>query len=181
MARLNSVDPATATGETREIFDGPLKGKHINLFKAMGNSPAVLNAYLGMAGALGKASLSSAELELVQLAIGQANSCDYCIAAHTVLGKGAGLSVEETIGARAGTLSDGKRGAIVRFAKALHEKRGFVGDEDIAAFRDAGYDDGAIGEVVAAYALATFTNYFNHVNGTEVDFPAAPALEGQPA
>ena len=176
MARLQTIDPATAQGEAKALFEGPLKGKHLNIFKGMANSPAVLNAYLGMAGALSKASLSAADQELVQLAIGQANGCEYCLAAHTVIGKGAGLSEAETVGARKGQVDDARKQAIVRFAGALHEKRGFVSDEDLSAFRSAGFDDGAVAEVIAVYALATLTNYFNHVNETEVDFPAAPGL-----
>ncbi|MEL6396852.1 MAG: carboxymuconolactone decarboxylase family protein, partial [Planctomycetota bacterium] len=67
-------------------------------------------------------------------------------------------------------------GALSKFAAALHEKKGFVGDDDLSAFKNAGYDDGAVAEVVGVYALATFTNYFNHVNESDVDFPAAPAI-----
>ena len=40
MPRLNTIDPATATGKAKEIFDGPLQGKHLNIFKGMANSPA---------------------------------------------------------------------------------------------------------------------------------------------
>ena len=177
MPRLNLVDPSTTTGEARELFDGPLKGKHINIFKHLGNSGAALNGYVQLSGALSKASLSAKELEVVQLAVGQENACDYCLAAHTALGKGAGLSQDQTLGARRGSIGDDpKLNAIARFAKAIHEKRGNVSDDDIEAFRGAGYDDGAIAEVVASYALATFTNFFNHIAETDVDFPAAPAI-----
>ncbi len=176
MSRIPAVDPATATGRTKEIFEGPLKGKTFNIFKSMGQSPAALDAYLGLAGALSKASLSSKEVETIQLAVGEANNCAYCVAAHTLIGKGAGLSDAQTIGARRGKPGDPKLDALARFALAIHEKKGFVADADIAAFKSAGYSDAAIPEVLAAYALATYTNYFNHVNKTAVDFPAAPAL-----
>jgi len=176
MPRLNVVDPATATGKTRDLFDGPLKGKHINIFKGMANSPAVIQGYLGMAGALADASLSAAEQEVIQLAIGQANDCGYCQAAHTAIGKGAGLTEAQTVGARRGQIDDPRLNALTRFAGAMHEKKGLVSDDDLSAFRAAGFDDAAIGEAVAVYALATFTNYFNHVNETEIDFPSPPAL-----
>ncbi len=177
MPRLNVVDPATATGRTREIFDGPLKGLHLNIFKGIGNSPAALDFYLGASGALKKATLSAKEQEAIQLVIGAANSCDYCQHAHTAIGKGAGLSEEQTVQARRGRIEgDAKLAALTNFAAALHEKRGFVSDEDLAAVKSAGYDDAAVTEVVAVYALATFTNYFNHVNSTDIDFPAIPAI-----
>lgn len=176
MARLKVVDPAGAAGRVKEIFDGPLKGKAFNIFKGMANSPAVLDAYLGLAGALNSASLSAAEREVVQLFVGQANGCDYCVAAHTAIGKSVGLTEAQTVEARKGHLSDTKLNALATFAAALHEKKGFVSDEDLSRFREAGYNDGHIGEVVATYALAVFTNYFNHVNESAVDFPAPPAI-----
>ena len=173
MPRLAVVDPAQSTGKVKEIFEGPLKGKHLNSFKGMANSPAVLQTYLGMAGALSGAKLSAKEQEVIQLAIGAANDCGYCLAAHPVIGKGAGLSEDQTVAARRhASLGDAKLDALQSFAVAMHEQRGNISDADLAAFRGAGYDDGHAAEVTAVYALATFTNYFNHLNDTAVDFPA---------
>lgn len=176
MPRITAVNPAGATGRNKEIFEGPLKGKHFNIFKAMATSPAGLDFYLGMAGALGKATLSEKEREVVQLAIGEANNCGYCAAAHTLIGKGAGLTEAQTVEARRGHLGDAKLNALARFTLSLHEKKGHVSDADLGAFKSAGYTDASVVEVVAAYALAVFTNYFNHVNETALDFPAAPAI-----
>lgn len=176
MPRLASIDPATATGRAKEIFDGPLKGKHFNIFRGLANSPAALDAYVALSGALGKAGLSAKEREVVQLVVGQANGCDYCVAAHTAIGKSVGLSEEQAVGARRGRTGDPKLDALAGFTRAVHEKRGNVSDEEIGAFRAAGYTDGHVAEVVAGVALAVLTNYFNHVNRTAVDFPAAPAV-----
>lgn len=176
MPRLAPIDPTKATGRAKEIFEGPLKGKHFNIFKSMANSPAALDVYLGMAGALSKASLSDKEREVVQLAVGEANNCGYCLAAHTAIGKGAGLTELQTIEARRGTLADARLNALAKFALALHEKRGFVSDADVAAFHEAGFSPAHLAEVVATYALAVYTNYFNHVNQTPVDFPLAPKI-----
>lgn len=177
MPRLNTIDPAQSTGRVKEIFQGPLKGKELNIFKGMANSPAGLDFYLAASGALHKASLSAKEQEVIQLAVGQANGCAYCEAAHTAIGKSVGLSDEQALGARRGNVEgDPKLDALAKFGTALHEKKGFVSDQDIARFKEAGYDDGAIVEAVAVYALATFTNYFNHVNETTVDFPTPPPV-----
>jgi uncharacterized peroxidase-related enzyme len=176
MPRIAPIDPAKATGRAKEILEGPLKGKHFNIFKSMAASPAALDVYLGMAGALSKASLSEKEREVVQLAVGEANNCGYCVAAHTAIGKGAGLSEPQTIEARRGTLADAKLNALAKFALALHEKRGFVSDADLTTFKAAGYGDAHVADVVATYALAVYTNYFNHVNQTPVDFPLAPKI-----
>ncbi|MFZ4574475.1 MAG: carboxymuconolactone decarboxylase family protein [Phycisphaerales bacterium] len=176
MPRIPAVDPATVTGRAKEIFEGPLKGKTFNIFKSMAASPAVLDAYLGMSGALNGTTLSAKEREVIQLAIGEANNCGYCAAAHTAIGKGAGLTEDQTVEARRGKMTDPKLGALARFSLAIHEKKGFISDTDAAEFTRAGYSQAQMGEVVATYALAVFTNYFNHLNETTLDFPQPPRL-----
>lgn len=176
MPRLNTIDPKDATGKAKEIFEGPLKGKHLNIFKAMANSPAALQAYLSLSGALTDGQLEAKEREIIALTVGELNNCGYCVAAHTALGQKAGLTQEQTIAARKGHMDDPKLGALVRFITTLHEKKGFVTGDDLNAFRKAGYTDGQVAEVIAGYALNIFTNYFNHVNDTEVDLPAAPKI-----
>ncbi|HRJ50984.1 MAG: carboxymuconolactone decarboxylase family protein [Phycisphaeraceae bacterium] len=177
MPRLTPVDPAAATGRVREILDGPLAGKHFNIFRSMAHSPAALEAYLGMAGALEKASLSAKEREVIQLAIGSANNCAYCQAAHTAVGKMVGLSESQTVEARRGAVaSDAKLDALAKFVLAVHEKKGHISDDDLARFKAAGYTEAHVAEAIAGYALAIYTNTFNHVNDTPVDFPAPPAI-----
>lgn len=177
MPRLNTIDPATASGTVREIFDGPLKGMHINLFKALGNAPSGLKAYLGLAGALEDSELSAAEKEAAALALAEANSCDYCLAAHTKIGTGAGLSLDDTVSIRKGDATGNDRiDAIATLVRALHTKNGFLDDGDLDAFKNAGFTDAQIVDVLVLYTLNTLTNYANHVNQTEVDFPAVPEL-----
>ena len=176
MNRLGQVDPAVATGQAKEIFDGPLKGKHFNIFKSMAQSPAALQVYLGMSGPLSQGVLSAAEREVIQLAIGQANNCGYCVAAHTVIGKMSGLTAEQTVEARRGTMANAKLNALIKFVLTIHEKHGHISDADLSAFKAAGYSDAHAVEVVANYALAVYTNVFNHVNDTPSDFPAVGAI-----
>jgi AhpD family alkylhydroperoxidase len=114
--------------------------------------------------------------EQISLVVGETNSCDYCLAAHTLLGGKAGLSPEETLAARTAKSADPKTEAALLFAQKIVTDRGQVGDEDVAGLRAHGYTDGDIAEIVANTALNIFTNYFNHVGGTVVDFPAAPKL-----
>lgn len=177
MARLKVIEPTTATGKLKEIYEGPLKGKHFNLFKSLANSPAALQAYVDMGSALSQGALMPKEREVISLAVSEANGCDYCAAAHTAIGKAAGLTEAQTIGARRGKLDDPKLAALARFSQAMVEKRGFVSDTELADMRKAGYTDTHIAEAVAVLAQTIFTNYFNHVNDTEIDFPKAPPLK----
>ncbi|MFG0290201.1 MAG: carboxymuconolactone decarboxylase family protein [Rhodopirellula sp. JB044] len=178
MPRLQPINPATAQGETAAVLNGVAKklGKVPNIIATMANSPAVANAYLSFSGALAGGSLPANVRERIALTTGQANQCDYCVAAHTVLGKGAGLSDEDVADARNGTAKTEKEAAAVVFARKVVETQGNVSDADVTAVREAGYTDGEIAEIVAGVALNLFTNYFNHVAGTEIDFPAAPEL-----
>jgi len=176
MPRLNVVDPATATGKARELFDGRLRKRQRNIYKGLANSPAVLEAYLKFAGGLTRGLLNPLEREVIALGVAQANDCDYCLAGHTAAGQMVGLTDEQILEARTGKLQDPELNAIARFVQALHEKRGRVSDDDLTTLRQAGYSDGHVVEIVVTYAQNMFTSYFNHVNQTELDFPPAPEL-----
>jgi uncharacterized peroxidase-related enzyme len=177
MPRLAVVDPTHSQGKAKEIFEGPLKGKHFNIFKAMANSPAALNVYVSIEGALHHGMLTAKEREVIALAVGELNDCGYCLSAHTALGKMAGLTEPQTLAARGkGPIDDAKLEALAKFTRQIHEKKGALSDGEIAAFRKAGYSDGHIAEVCAAYALNVYTNVFNAVNDTPSEFPPAPKL-----
>jgi len=177
MARLTIVDPAHTTGRVKEIFDGPLKGKHLNIFKGLGNAQSGLDAYLSLNQALSKSAFSASEKEAIALIVGEKNNCDYCVAAHTAIAKGHGLSEEQTLKIRKGEpTGDDRIDAIVTLAARLVETKGFVEESDLVQFKNAGFDDAAIVDLIVAYTLNILTNTFNHVNDTEVDFPKVPAL-----
>ncbi len=178
MPRLNVVKPEQAAGEVKEIYDDLTKkmGKVINIFQGMGNSPAALKAYLSMSGALGHGELSPEDREVVYLGVSQRNNCTYCLSAHTLLAKKAGLNDEEILGIRRFEPKSEKHQALLKFITRVMETHGFVEDSEIAAVQDAGYSDGQIAEAIAYIGLATYSNLFNHVNGTELDFPEAPGV-----
>ena len=179
MQRIPSISPDLASPEQKQIFTNVKQALGIvpNLISTMAQSPAVAHAYLSFSGALAKGSLSPRLREQIALVVGQANSCDYCVAAHTLLGGKAGLSADEAIAARKGNSSDAKTAAALAFAKKLVKERGEVSDADVASLSELGFTPGEISEIVANTALNIFTNYFNHVAGTVVDFPPAPKLE----
>jgi uncharacterized peroxidase-related enzyme len=178
MARINPVNRTAADAATGRLLDGVQKKLGIvpNLIATMANSPAVANAYLGFSQSLSTGTLPARLREQLALVVGETNGCEYCVAAHTTLGKNAGLSEGETCDARRAVAADHKERAALEFARTIVADRGDVSDDDVHAVRQAGYSDGEIGEIVANVALNIFTNYFNHVAGTEVDFPAAPQL-----
>ena len=147
-----------------------------NLFRLVGTSPAALEGYLGLNGALAKGSLEAPTRERIALAVAELNGCDYCLSAHSYLGKNlAKLSDAEIVTNRAGGSGDPKADAAVRFAVKLVNARGHVSDADIQTVKQAGYTDAHIIEIVLHVALNTLTNYVNEVAKTEIDFPAVTA------
>ncbi len=147
-----------------------------NMFRLIATSPAALEGYLGMSGALGKGSLPAATRERIALAVAEINGCDYCLSAHSYLGrKLAKLDDAEITANRSGASNDPKADAAVRFAAAVARARGHVGDADFAAVKLAGYSDAQIVEIVQHVALNTWTNYVNEVFKTDIDFPVVTA------
>lgn len=173
MPRLTAMDPARATGKAKELLDGvqATLGVTPNLMRTMANSPAVLEAYLGFNTVLSRGRLGGKVREQIALAVAEANGCEYCLSAHTAIGKKIGLPEGELLTGRQWVSSDPKANAALEFARAILTHRGQVTDEDLNRVRNAGYGDTEIAEIVANVALNVFTNYFNLVAKTTVDFP----------
>jgi uncharacterized peroxidase-related enzyme len=147
-----------------------------NVIRTLANSQAVLDAFLAFSSRLEQGVLPADLRELIAVAVSEANGCEYCLAAHSAFGKAAGLSEEEITDGRRGTSPDRRVEAVLRFVRAVIEKRGWVSDDDLARLRGAGYSDEEIVEIMANVALNMFTNYFNHVVDTIVDFPRVHQL-----
>jgi uncharacterized peroxidase-related enzyme len=143
-----------------------------NLFRVVANSPAALEGYLGLNGALAKGLLDARTRERLALAVAEINGCDYCLSAHTYLGKNvAKLDDAEIAANREGGSTDPKADAAVRFAAKVVHARGHVTDADVTAVKEAGFSDGQVIEIILHVALNTLTNYVNEVAKTEIDFP----------
>lgn len=173
MPRIQPIHRENAAGELAATLDAVKAeiGMVPNLVATFANSPAVLNGYLSLSEALAAGRLSAAQREVLALAVGQANSCQYCISAHTLIAKGAGLSELSIREARAGRGEDPKTDAIAKLAVKIVNQRGRLANADICAACDAGLDDELITEVIGHVALNTLTNYTNHIADTDFDFP----------
>jgi uncharacterized peroxidase-related enzyme len=147
-----------------------------NMFRAISNSPAGLEGYLGLNGALAKGTLEPQTRARIALAVAEVNGCDYCLSAHTYLGKNLSkLSDAEMSANRDGGSTDAKADAAVRFAVKVAQSRGHASEADVAAVKAAGYTDAQVIEIVLHVALNTLTNYINETVKTEIDFPVVTA------
>jgi uncharacterized peroxidase-related enzyme len=173
MSRLTAIDPAAATGHAKELLDAVKKkmGMVPNMTRVMANSPAVLEAYLGFSGALGSGLLDAQTRERIALVTAQENHCDYCLSAHSAIGKMVGLNHEQIAASRNGSADSPRATAALTFARRVLDTRGQVTPEDLKAVREAGFSDGEIAEIIAHVALNVLTNYFNIATDVDIDFP----------
>lgn len=175
MPRINPLShPEGATATTLQAVKSKL-GMVPNMFATLAHAPAALNGYLALSDATSKGVLTPGQREIIALAVGETNNCGYCIAAHSAIGKGAGLSSAQINAARLANDGTSKDGALARFARRITETRGTISDAELAEFKAHGFDDGVVLEVITHVALNTLTNYVNHIAQTTIDFPAVPA------
>ena len=173
---MSRLPPIQTNGATPELERG-LKNSRLKLDKAprflqvMANSPASLQAYVRADAALVRGQLTARQREQVALAVAEINGSSYSLSAHYDTGKSLGLSHQEMRLARNATASDPKAETMLRFTQAVVLQRGEISDDDFQALRKAGFTDAQIVEIVANIALNIFSNYFNSVAKTEVDFP----------
>jgi len=173
MSRLPAIQTEAATGKAKTLLEGIQAKLKItpNMVRVMASSPAALQGYLSFSGALAGGVLAHQVGEQIALAVGEQNACQYCVSAHTALGKMAGLSESESEAARSGHSASPKIEAALHFAHEVVAKKGLMADADFAAVRSAGWNDAEIAEIIAHVALNIFTNYFNNATEVEVDFP----------
>ena len=173
MARIPYIDPADATGRPKELLDGVQAklGATPNMMKAMAGS-AVLEGYLGLAGALAGGRIKPAVAERIALAVGETNECSYCLSAHSYLAENlAKIELQDIVAARSFRSADDKSAAVLAFAEAVVATRGEVSEADVEAARRAGLTDAELAETVGHIALNVLTNYFNKTFAIDVDFP----------
>ena len=173
MSRINVVARDTANPEQAELLDAVQAklGMVPNFLNVFANSPAALRAFLGLHTIAGEGSLDAPTRERIALALAQKNACAYCVSAHTVIGRGAGLNSAEIEASRAGTSQDAKAAVAVKFARALAEHNGEVSTAEILEVRNAGYSDADIVEIITHTGMNILTNILAKASRVEIDFP----------
>ena len=174
MNRLPLIDRANTTPDRKALLDQihAAFGATPNMFRTVAHSPAALQSMWAAFGALGHGILGAKLGEQIAVAVANRNACEYCLAAHTALGRKAGASAEEMAAAQTGQASDPATQAALQFALQVVDQRGRVPAEEVQRLRNAGFSDEAIVEILAHVALNLFTNYVNVALEVPVDFPA---------
>lgn len=142
-----------------------------NMFSTMAHAPVVLESYMNFSSSLAKGKLPATLREQIAIAVGSANRCGYCVSAHTTIGKMQKINEAELSQNMIAKSSDPKVQAALTFARQIVDSQGHVKDTDIAAIRSAGFSEEEIVEIIGNVAINLFTNYFNHIADTTIDFP----------
>ena len=174
MNRIPLIDRAHTSPDRKALLDqihGAF-GATPNMFRAVANSPAALQSMWAAFGALGSGTLSAKLGEQIAVAVANRNACEYCLAAHTALGRKAGATADEMAAAQVGSASDAATQAALNFAPKVVEQRAQITADDVQALRTAGFSDEAVMEILAHVALNLFTNYVNVAFDVPLDFPA---------
>lgn len=179
MARLKQVSPDTAQGDLKNVFESIKKrmGTVPNVFQYMANSPSLLKGFFALAELANATQLSPRMRQLILLTVSQNNNCQYCLSAHSYISKNLGLEEKEILEARKAQSKEPKTHALLQFCKKFVEKKGFIDDNDINHLKSQGISDAEIGDALLVIILGIYTNYFNHLNNTPIDFPEAVRLE----
>ena len=173
MPRINPIELNEAESKSKTLLEGVEKklGFAPNIMRTLAHSPAALEAYLGFGKALASGKLSAQLREQIALAVSGVNACQYCASAHTAIGKMLKLDDDELAANVQGQSADTKTETALRFAQRIVADRGWVSDGDVQRLRDGGYSEAQVVEIIATVALNLFSNYFNHIAETEIDFP----------
>jgi uncharacterized peroxidase-related enzyme len=173
MSRINVVSNDNASQEQQQLFTAISSklGMVPNFLRVLANSPTALNAFLGLHDIAGAGSLDSKTRERIALTLAQNSGCQYCVSAHTAIGRKAGLETADIEASRAGTSQDTKAAVAVKFARALSEHTGDVTSAELQEVRNAGYSDSDIVEIITHVGMNLLTNILAKASRVEIDFP----------
>ena len=172
---LDRSQTDSATGATLDAIKSKL-GKVPNMFLTLAHAPVALDTYMQLADLTAKGTLTAKQREQIALAVGEANDCGYCLAAHSAIGAMVGLKPEQVAAARAARADSPRDTALLQLARSIVSNRGHVPTAELDAFKAAGFSDANILEVLVNTLLNIYTNYTNHLARTDVDFPVAARL-----
>ena len=178
MSLINVPTRDEVSADNQAMFDNLKKQLTFvpNLYATFAHSATALGTYLALQGA--KSSLNSKQREVVNLVVSQVNDCEYCLAAHTAVGKMVGFTPAQILEIRTGRASfDPKLDALARFVREVAQTRGHVAEASTVAFLEAGWTKGNLVDAIMAVGDKIISNYLHSVTHIPVDFPAAPKLD----
>lgn len=173
MSRIETITHDNASPAQQALLEAVKNklGVVPNFLAVLGQSPDALQAFLGLHHVAGSGQLDPQTRERIALVVAQDNSCEYCVSAHSAIGRKAGLSNDEITANRKGASHDQKAHAAVTFAQTINEHKGDLSDAEFQAIRNAGYSDAEIVEIIVHVGMNILTNMIGKISDVEIDFP----------
>ncbi len=177
---MQNIQPVNKdqSGQAKDVLDSikAQMGVVPNIFSTMANSVQALEGYLAFSGSLSSGHLSPSLREQIALTVGGVNNCDYCASAHSFIAKKTGLDEQEIQLNLTGQSQNQKTAAILQYVKEIVVNKGVLNPSATESLRQIGVTDAELVEIIAHVGLNIFTNYFNHLAGTEIDFPVVNTI-----
>lgn len=173
MSRINLVTTEQANEQQLALYTEIEKQIGIvpNFLKVFANSPVALQAFLGLHTIASEGELDAKTKERIALGLAEQNACQYCVSAHTAIGKSVGLTTDEINANRAGSSQDAKAAVAVKFARSLAENNGEVNTSELLEIRGVGYSDAEVVEIITHVGMNILTNILGKASRVEIDFP----------
>ena len=178
MTQFTVPTRAEVSANNQNLFDSLQKGLGFtpNLYAYFAKSETALGDYLALQNR--KSTLRAKEREVINLVVSQVNECQYCLSAHTVLGKMNGFTDAQIIELRMGEASfDPKLDALARFVRDTTINRGKPAADSTAALFAAGYTEANLVDILIIVGDKIISNFIHGVTQFPIDFPIAPVLE----
>jgi AhpD family alkylhydroperoxidase len=178
MSPINVPTRDEVSSANQAIFDqlaGKL-GMVPNLYATLAHSEHALGTYLAFQNA--RSSINGKAREVVNLVVSEVNGCEYCLAAHTVIGGMVGFTAEQILEIRAGRAGfDARLDALARLVHGIVANRGHADPALVEAFFAAGWTKANLVDAIVVIGDKTVTNFLHATTRVPVDFPAAPRLD----
>jgi len=173
MQGIKCIEQSRAVGKTAKLFETiqSQMGTVPNILGTLAHSPATLEGYLSFLNALNNGELTPQLRAKIALGTAGVHQCDYCASAHSSMARHSGLTEQEITRNLTGKSADIQSQSTLTFVARILTERGNIKDEDLIDIRNAGFSEAEIVEIIANTVMSIFTNYFNHIAKTKIDFP----------
>lgn len=183
MTRLTLLNADTAPVASQPFIEKAIRSNGFlpNLIGVLAHAPTAIETYFTVGEINGRASLSVADREVVQITAARLHACAFCVAGHSALAlKKAGLSATQVVALQHGQpTGDNRLDALASFTAAVIGRRGAVADDELDAFLSAGFESQQALEVVLGVSLATLCNFANSLAGSPINPELLPFSAGE--
>ena len=173
MSRITTITNDMANAEQSALLESIQQklGMVPNFLRVFANSPTALKGFLGLHSITEEGELDGQTKERIALVLAQQNGCEYCLSAHTAIGRKAGLSTTEIEANREGSSEDARAAVAVKLAKSLAENQGDVTTAELQEARNVGYSEAEIVEIITHVGMNVLTNILAKTAQVDIDFP----------